>query len=449
MPGQALSAAAVSLRHGPFRIPVQAGPRRIAAQKNGPMPFHGIISRGLLQEAVSIGPRGVAQWNVVAPFLEQALNILAAKSGQERPNKMRAAMTEGRRALEAIVGRTLPIEERQLVRWLEAARQRAVLSFAQSFQCARAFVERLVTGEATRGWEDLANLVGAGVAAPHRVELWSVREGHTSSVWRVELRGDGWSEPAIFGINVARDRDGGRELLATTREQRRLHAINREGVLGVLGEELIAVPTAAGEATVPVVAVPWVEQARELQVVDAPREVTGRFLIVERFEPRGTLEAYRPRGHLLDAAQSERLWREQLHLRLRLTRFDDDRSATTPFFEINEGDLVWCHGAVKAIGLSEPEPALPWGAWLIRLLLSSTHDGAGGSHRIYWNRPSAAIAIVKEALARGSGPPWAQVVEAARRVGDPLGVPFGMASDGRFGEALRRAKDALSRLAVE
>jgi hypothetical protein len=403
----------------------------------------------MLGEMISLGPRGVATWQYIAPLVEAVLNRPAEARGPRQGGR-RAAIAAARRALERLQGAGPSfLDEAQINAWLDAAEAHAVLSYAQSFAAARVFVEAHLDGSAARSWEELAALAtgGAVTGGPPVVSMdfWSVREGHTSSVWRVALRCAGGAE-VVLCLNVARDRESGRELVWTAQEMRRLHAIAPGSVLGVLACETLVGQTAGGPAPIPVVAVPWLEGAQELQVVRDPPRDSGLFLIVDRFEARGSASPGRqfPLGQILDPDASEALFREQLALRVKLTRFEDDGAASTPFFEMNEGDLVWRDGLVTAIAVSEPEPALPLGLWALRLLLTSTHDGAGGATRIFWNRPESAIEVIDRALTGRADRPFPRrYLAAALAVSDRQCEGLrGASPDPAFARYLARARAA-------
>jgi hypothetical protein len=429
------------------------------------LPFHGIISRGLLDATVELGAHGARQWNYVGPLLEDVLNCLTemrqTPADASSKHAIHGVIRQARTHMDVLraerVG--IPPDDSAILSWVNACCELGVLTYAQSFAAAARFVRSHLEGRARRRWSELAKFATGttvGANAPDQCELWSVREGHTSSVWRTETRASGLGQPVVFGLNVARDRDAARELVRTTHEMRRLHALEPTSVLGVLAEEIEEIVTAGGIVSLPVIAVPWIEQARELQMLyDAPQG-SGRFVVVERFEP---LDAKDPagrqhaRGRVSTSDETEALWRALLALRLKLTRFNDDGTATTPFFEINEGDLVWVNGHIVAIAVSEPKPALPLGLWVLELMLTSAGDPQRQGMRIFWNRPRSAIAVLSGGLGAGSAdhPSMEYCLQAALEVSSEQAGHIDCSEDPRFQRMLIDAQQALkaTRLRVQ
>src|SRR5699024_12505575 len=52
------------------------------------------------------------------------------------------------------------------------------------------------------------------------IVLWNVKEGHTSSVWKLTISTEKESE--VFAVNVAKDREAGRELRESSIKLRRI-----------------------------------------------------------------------------------------------------------------------------------------------------------------------------------------------------------------------------------
>jgi hypothetical protein len=392
----------------------------------------------------------------VAPLLEDVLNRLSANDNSKstlNPSRVvQSLVRESRRHLDLFRGQQAnDLPDEKISKWVEACLDRRVITYAQSFSAVREFIRQHIEGRAKRTWRELAQLTtgeDSGSILPDQCELWSVREGHTSSVWRVELRSRAHRTAAVLGLNVARDQDSAKELLSTSQEMRRLHSLDPATVLGVLAEETVEIRSAGGQIRLPVVAVPWIERARELQVVRDTEARSGRFIAVDEFVPRHNGDPagrQRASGQLLSPGFSEALWRDQLSCRVRLTRFDDDLTATTPFFEINEGDLVLDANVIKAISVSERSPTLPLGLWVLDLLCSSASDPDWYSLRIFWNRPSSAIEVLSSTL--GAAGPRVPSVEvcliAARQAGDRQCDHLWYSGDSQFPEVLRNSRAAL------
>ncbi|MGV8964489.1 MAG: hypothetical protein ACOH2V_14060 [Candidatus Saccharimonadaceae bacterium] len=125
------------------------------------IPFHGIISRGLLRKFI--------EYNLDALVWQQYAHQLFDSN---------------------------PISD---ISELEEIKKHSlkcmVLSFAQSSFCVKKYVEHLL---------EVGNIDDA------QIELWNIKEGHTSSVWKVSIILQKTTE--VFIVNVARDHDAGIEL---------------------------------------------------------------------------------------------------------------------------------------------------------------------------------------------------------------------------------------------
>ena len=137
--------ARVDLVHGPMRL----APAACSA-------YHGILPRGLEHTGVD-----TAAWPLLAPELDRML-------GDEHE---RAGATD------------------QLAELLAAARAEGVLAYRDSARAAVSFVRDLAADEdRLRAVADAAGEPEPDRTRAERIELWSVREGTTSSVWRVDSR---------------------------------------------------------------------------------------------------------------------------------------------------------------------------------------------------------------------------------------------------------------------
>lgn len=243
------------------------------------MPFHGVAPRGLL---ATLGPSGQAVWERAAPAIEEWL----AHGGD---------------------GTGIPPH------LLAAARAAGVVSLAASAEVAAAYAE-------------------VALAAPP-AELWSVKEGHTSTVWRVTS-----ADGAAYAVNVARDLVATEELATSA------------GVLATMAAALpdvVAAPVATGRVPaggageVAVLVQPWVAGALE---VGAPRRGDGScaLLAVERFltDPGSPARIVAVRGRRLDDGEQRTVAALWAAATLAGTRPAGDGLVAVPRIEVREGDLV-------------------------------------------------------------------------------------------------------------
>jgi hypothetical protein len=390
--------------HGPQRLPVRirAG---VPEQTSGVSPFHGVVSRGLLAD-LNARQNGPAQWAGVSPFLELAL-----------------------------VGHPVPDVE-HLSYWTQAALRRRVLTYPQGAACAGRFVHTHAS--------DLARRAFGMSCASERLkaaELWSVKEGHTASVWQATVS---FHHPATatlrFAVHVARDADAGAELLATSSQMKRLHTLDPDGVTEVLAVDNVPLDSGGAPWSVPIVATSWADESNELHVIRDATTGFGRFAAVDRFlcapDSPGRIQSIL--GTRLDSAVSDGIWAEILRRTVRYTEFADlagpVRSTAT---EINEGDWVWDGHRLRLVALSDEPPSPSLGGWVLHLLLLGARADSGpAAPRLYWGNVERALEVF-EAAARSQHLPIDLSLRAAAEAEDKeFGAPCGF-PDERL-EALRQ-----------
>jgi hypothetical protein len=266
--------------HGPDKTPIYRGP-------GDAEPFHGVISRGLLA-AVASGRLGHADWRECAHRLFD----------DSKPDMS---------ALLAL---------------REEARQRRVLSFRQSAAAVRRYVDRCLGEKRLR----------FGCAC----EVWNIKEGHTSSVWRVAIRGDDADDE--FVVNVARDAEAGMELLATAETMRSIAAAKPDlNMAKVIDAGTTTIEYFDGTIEVAVTRNELVPNA--LEVHRGTHRVTGlpTYVVIERFvtSEDHPSEIRSLVGRVLQPAECRKL-------ESNIERFLAAASQCgTVALDINEGDVVW------------------------------------------------------------------------------------------------------------
>ncbi|MCA0237744.1 MAG: hypothetical protein LCH81_15320 [Bacteroidetes bacterium] len=133
------------------------------------LPFHGIISRGLLNYFVQHKLRNEF-WYKYAPYLTES---------DFEPEDQ---------------------EFKIIKKYVKVAK---VLSFGQSAYCVQQYVERYCNDRDIKAT---------------KVEIWNIKEGHTSSVWKVTIAFQ--NEIEIFCVNVARDEAANHELRESSEKMR-------------------------------------------------------------------------------------------------------------------------------------------------------------------------------------------------------------------------------------
>jgi hypothetical protein len=321
--------------HGPDRVPIFA-----AGTRSGYRPFHGIISRGLLN-ALQAGDTQMA-WALYNAWLDPAL------AGDPQ--------AEGR----------VPSD------LLELARSCRVLRFEESAFVADGFLRRHL--------DDVFTSLGVAYSPDEveKIELWNLKEGHTSSVWRVTVVPVGGEAPIRFALNVGRDAAAGEELLASAAiledVDRRTSEIR---IARVLVKALVPIYE-GDESQVPVVAQEWIDDACELGFLKERHTQRRRLYAIERFvtaagEPGRIVSV---QGYRLKPDEHDRVVYEILTATLLSSVFDLDRDQVTiPCFEINQGDWVWDgeHAQLVAASAEQEKLRLNEALWCFLFRLSAKY----------------------------------------------------------------------------
>jgi hypothetical protein len=164
-------------------------------------------------------------------------------------------------------------------------------------------------------------------------EIWNVKEGHTSSVWRVRLNnGSGIHE---FALNVARDRMAGEELARTS------------GVMQCIAESWpdanLAKVLDIAKIRLPNVAEPvlitrneWIPDSYEIHRLPALESQPGPLVVVERFliDDSAPARIRRVLGRRLTEVECEQVDRD-------MHEFLERTVQLSVQVDINDGDLVW------------------------------------------------------------------------------------------------------------
>ncbi len=236
-------------------------------------PFHGIISRGLLNHGCSI-------WNTHSHLLEYGN------------------------------------DELQNEEWLilkQNAIQCGVLNFAQSTLAAKRYLE--------------------SYANTAKCELWNIKEGHTSSVWKVTLANE-----ESFVLNIARDKMAGDELKALSTH---LKKITDEGDTSNLAKVYHIAEIEDERLPIKVVVTKneWVNNSFEIHSRINVKTNQEELLLVERFitDVRKPAEITAILGRVFNA-------KEALQIKKEISNFLTQATTClshTPEININDGDVVW------------------------------------------------------------------------------------------------------------
>ena len=362
------------------------GPGRIE-----PLAFHGILPRGCIEMGGLLGLDHEA-WPWMGAFLELTLGDATG----ERQACVGAAIADGLRTLEAVLGELPPaLDAEQGRRWLDAAIATGFVSHAE----ARELVKRLLCD-----------------CGAHEPVARCLKEGHTSSVWRVEA-GVVPGMPAL-AVLVPRDRVGGSELESTTGEMERLARLQPASVASVRERRRLS---RRHDRPVPIVVMDWVHGARELHVVRSPEERRGCVVAVSEFLNAAPAEGVGQWARVEDSVDSGGLWRSIVELRTELAFLSgpDAGLVTLPAFEPNEGDLVATNDGVAVVGCSLPSTVTAAEAVHDLLLTSALDDGPGGGSRLAGGEMRTTVEAVWSGITRALGPiRAAEIMSEARAAAD-------------------------------
>jgi hypothetical protein len=281
------------IRHGPRALPVWTGPLGDPPPVGAHWPHHGILPLAL-EPLTRIGLNPDV-WSELAPLLEGILD--------ERLDPV------------ATGDLSLPLVEGVA----HAARAAGVRSYAQSLRTALDYT-----------------LTIADVEAATEVELWSIKEGRSASVWRVRL------DEHLLALNVARDDIAAGELTEMGRELIDLHALDPLGVVDVL------------DVAPDVLACSWVD-GRELHLVDRG-DGRGLFIAVEDSASAGNGRQLMLTGRE-GVPASDTIWATWLEALVRQSTVDERGRYYRPRVEANEGDLMLLNEQPVLVALS-PGPVV-------------------------------------------------------------------------------------------
>ncbi len=366
------------------------------------LPYHGLPSRGLLDRWRSPTSAPAQAWPRIAPLIEDAWNYWAERAEVRGPdrsidhNRLEARVSHARLVLREAVGDDLEWAEPQLLRsMLDDALTVKLRSYDQGVRAAIAFL----TSEA-------GNAAGhVGGEDSLRVGMQVLREGHTTTVMRLDMRSPADNQLTHACLNVARDLTAAATELETVhRHLEAAHAIDPDGVPAVVAHGPGAAPYFGELIEVPIVAVTWLEGMREVHVVPEARDgLRCRVVLVDEFRPHaaGSIAIL---GRSLDAAGGSGIWADVVTRLTHLAHIDWAQQSVCAFdVELNDGDVVAANvGAAwktAFVAMSQEQPQLPLGVWPFAMALISTRNDTGGAPpRLYWSDPDRALAAVAAGL---------------------------------------------------
>ena len=284
---------------GPERIPFRLLNDGMV-ELDSTMPFHGIISRGILNRFISDNI-DIQLWYKYAYHLGRKTN------------------TEN----------SLPFDFMQIQKTADSC---GFLDFGQSALCVKSYAEKYSRSKNQK---------------EAHIDCWNIKEGQTSSVWKVTINAKNNAE--TFILNVARDIDAGSELkessikLKTIGDQIPDINIARVFDIRVINDEMLP-----GEVVV--TRNEWIENACEIHSRTKREGGKEELLMVERFltsenNPAQIVSVF---GRVFSTEEIQKI---ETDLNKFLTQATTCLTYT-PEISINDGDVVWNGEKAIVVALS-------------------------------------------------------------------------------------------------
>jgi hypothetical protein len=271
---------------GPDKIPFRLDEKGMV-EKNSTMPFHGIISKGIISEIVS-EKMNSEMWHRYAPFIEQ------------KSDKIDSGMFE----FNSLINKY------------------KILSFGQSAWAAQKYLKEKCLKDAIN--EDLD------------IEIWNIKEGHTSSVWKITVNNT--TEKEDFVLNIARDLESSKELKETSEKLRAIiksfSDINIAKVIDIacVKDELLPFE-------VTVTRNEWIDNSFEIHKRTNRETKKEELLLVERFltDDKKPSRITSVVGRIFSNKEADKIKKDiDEFLTKAMTCLPE-----MPELTINEGDVVW------------------------------------------------------------------------------------------------------------
>jgi len=270
---------------GPDKLPFKLTESGMV-EENSTMPFHGIISRGLLNE-----------------FIKRSLNV---ELWHRNAHKIH----------EDSIGMSNDLSE-----LLYLKNECKVLSFGQSALAARKYLEEQCK-------------IGA-MNNSSTIDIWNIKEGHTSSVWKILVIGN---TNDTYILNVARDYEASKELKETSEKLQTIgRLVSDAEIAKVL--EITTIKDNLLPFEVIVTRNQWIHNSFEIHCRKSRVTDTDELILVDKFltESNNPASITSVLGRRFSEIETKKIYGHINHF---LTK-----AATClkvkPSLNINDGDLVW------------------------------------------------------------------------------------------------------------
>lgn len=378
------------------------------------LPYHAIISLGTLRRLPPVDEY-VRWWPICAPLLEEVWNnrrwgppVSESASGATDD-----LLDAGRRLghfLERVRPPSAPrmpygdVPTRVARGVISSAVRAGAVSCEQSVSAALSYLQADEGAGLSRCVIAASDGCGSEGHVPATVELSYLREGHTSSVFRVEA----WFRDALipsvaFVLNVSRDTTDARDdLTATAHNLATWSARSPSLAVAVYDSGLGSFAWFGETRSVAVVAVQLLEPAYELHALRDPADPDHGLLVQVDYFQHQPNRLPDIAARQADTATSDQLWMQVIAARTELSDINwQERLIVAPEIELNDGDAVSLggDGGVAFVGSSPSPWQGPPGAWPYIVSLSSARDESSrDGARIFWGKPDCALKAMHNGL---------------------------------------------------
>lgn len=288
-----------SFYYGSDKIPFFLGTKGMV-ESTSAIPFHGIISRGLLTK--------LTEEDLHTEFWSKYAHLIDDDRDSRNPD---------------------------LKRLKTYAQECAVLSFRDSAICAQEYIERYILKISKEN-----NYI---------CELWNIKEGHTSSVWLATIKNGRNIQEDKFIVNVARDKAASIELQDTAKKMLAIAECQPEiNMAKVYDIERVNLIYSCESIDVIVTRNEWIANAYEIHFLSKTETQTEQYVLVERFltsldRPSQIISI---RGRKFTEGETN-----QIKDDIAFFLANADRVVPTDI-NINEGDVVWTGEKAVIVAIS-------------------------------------------------------------------------------------------------
>jgi len=337
--------------HGPQCDPLLLRGKDKVDTGNTPIPYFGIISRGLLNRLSEIKPQGHPnEWSTIAPWFEFDHPWFLNKNLKTKTITFKD-----------------PIK-RQLNNWFMAAKDCNFVSVQESAYLCKKFLLKSLTGKNKVSLSGICRYFGLKDGFSNNIDtvnIWLVKEGFTSSVWRVEINSEVSNSQLVLCMNVARDIDASVELASTYQHLLSLYQKDPLHIAQPFGIDFIRAYSWDKSVNIAVTVHSWVE-GHEIHVKKYRDNNIAKFILVKWFLPENGNQGKQSQivGRELTQLEHDHFWEKYLAFLAKHATIDrNEKKISVPRLELNEGDIIWNDKDLFVIAISATDQVFTIKEW--------------------------------------------------------------------------------------